>query len=85
MNVQDLRSKIAMAIAAGYGELRPEDVDPDACWYAADHVIALLVSELTGLEVGMEHHPTTISPGLMKLTSRSDPEYGSHSMSFVIG
>jgi hypothetical protein len=79
MATENTRERIARAIMAGLDEMG-EPYNPDAIHVSANHVVAMLVGDLTGLDVKLRHHPSIISPGLVTLTGEEGD-----SASFLLG
>jgi len=59
-----LRTEIGKAIVKAFNEDTHHvmDFDPDTCYRAADEVVALLMSRLTGQRFEAVFHPRVIGP-----------------------
>lgn len=63
--MDDLRTKLGKAIMEAFSDAyyqHGENFNPDTCYAAADHVVALLVTELLDVAVVAKHHPSIIGP-----------------------
>lgn len=63
--IVSLRKEIGLAIVKAFNRTHEKhniNFDPDTCYEAADEVIAVLMSRLTGQHFEAKFHPSIIEP-----------------------